>query len=93
MFFSGVVPKPVDFPVTPAQVWRGIGAVARGMAHQGYDIQLTRYDARDSAPSLPRDNERGVHQAAATRANVAAAQTRTLHFNDRGSPEVPVTWV
>jgi hypothetical protein len=26
--------------------WRGIGAVERGMAHQGYDLQLTRYDNR-----------------------------------------------
>jgi hypothetical protein len=26
--------------------WRGIGAVAVGMAHQDYDLQLTRYDAR-----------------------------------------------
>ena len=26
--------------------WRGIGAVERGMAHQGYDLQLTRYDAK-----------------------------------------------
>jgi hypothetical protein len=26
--------------------WRGIGAVERGMAQQGYDLQLTRYDAR-----------------------------------------------
>jgi hypothetical protein len=26
--------------------WRGIGAVERGMAHQGYDLQLTRYDER-----------------------------------------------
>src|SRR5437879_13682803 len=24
--------------------WRGIGAVVVGMAHQGYDLQLTRYD-------------------------------------------------
>ncbi len=24
--------------------WPGIGAVAGGMAHQGYDLQLTRYD-------------------------------------------------
>ena len=24
--------------------WRGIGNVERGMAHQGYDLQLTRYD-------------------------------------------------
>lgn len=24
--------------------WRGIGAVAVGMARQGYDLQLTRYD-------------------------------------------------
>jgi len=26
--------------------WPGIGAVVGGMAHQGYDVQLTRYDER-----------------------------------------------
>ena len=26
--------------------WSGVGRVAVGMAHQGYDLQLTRYDAR-----------------------------------------------
>ncbi len=26
--------------------WAGIGRVALGMAHQGYDLQLTRYDER-----------------------------------------------
>lgn len=26
--------------------WRGLGAVERGMAQQGYDLQLTRYDNR-----------------------------------------------
>jgi hypothetical protein len=26
--------------------WRGIGAVECGVAHQGYDLQLTRYDNR-----------------------------------------------
>ena len=26
--------------------WRGIGHVAVGMARQGYDLQLTRYDER-----------------------------------------------
>ena len=26
--------------------WRDIGDVKRGMEHQGYDLQLTRYDAR-----------------------------------------------
>jgi hypothetical protein len=26
--------------------WRVIGAVERGMAHQGFDLQLTRYDER-----------------------------------------------
>src|SRR5437660_9705584 len=26
--------------------WRGPGAVERGMARQGYDLQLTRYDNR-----------------------------------------------
>ena len=40
-----------DLPVLGAlrswlNSWRGIGAVERGMAHQGFDLQLTRYDAR-----------------------------------------------
>ena len=40
-----------DLPVLGAlrswlNSWRGIGAVERGMAHQGYDLQLTRYDER-----------------------------------------------
>ena len=40
-----------DLPVLEAlrswlNSWRGIGDVERGMAHQGYDLQLTRYDAR-----------------------------------------------
>ena len=26
--------------------WFGIGRIAVGMAHQGYDLQLTRYDER-----------------------------------------------
>jgi hypothetical protein len=26
--------------------WAGIGRVAVGMAHQGFDLQLTRYDER-----------------------------------------------
>ncbi len=26
--------------------WRGIGAIATGMARQDYDLQLTRYDGR-----------------------------------------------
>ena len=26
--------------------WPGLGAVVAGMAHQGYDVQLTRYDGR-----------------------------------------------
>jgi hypothetical protein len=26
--------------------WRGIGAVERGMAQQGFDLQLTSYDAK-----------------------------------------------
>jgi hypothetical protein len=40
-----------DLPVLGAlrswlNSWSGIGNVERGMAHQGYDLQLTRYDAR-----------------------------------------------
>jgi len=40
-----------DLPVLEAlrswlDSWRGIGAVERGMVRQGFDLQLTRYDAR-----------------------------------------------
>jgi hypothetical protein len=40
-----------DLPVLGAlrswlNSWRSIGAVERGMTHQGYDRQLTRYDER-----------------------------------------------
>jgi hypothetical protein len=40
-----------DLPVLGAlrswlDSWRGIGDVERGMVHQGFDLQLTRYDAR-----------------------------------------------
>ena len=40
-----------DLPVLAAlrswlNSWRGIGDVERGMARQGYDLQLTRYDER-----------------------------------------------
>ncbi len=40
-----------DLPVLGAlrswlNSWRGIGAVERGMAHHGYDLQLTRYDEK-----------------------------------------------
>jgi hypothetical protein len=32
--------------------WAGIGYVAVGMAHQGYDLQLTRYDERGWRPTF-----------------------------------------
>src|SRR6266704_2038637 len=40
-----------DLPVLGAlrswlNSWRGIGDVERGMARQGYDLQLTRYDEK-----------------------------------------------
>jgi len=40
-----------DLPVLGAlrswlNSWRGIGDVVHGMARQGFDLQLTRYDAR-----------------------------------------------
>jgi hypothetical protein len=28
------------------RTWSGIGRIAVGMAHQGFDLQLTRYDER-----------------------------------------------
>src|SRR5262245_46142630 len=53
--------------------WPGIGHVAVGMAHQGFDLQLTRYDElasdllhdRDGALAHERDQHRvGTHAVA-----------------------------
>ena len=42
--------------------WAGIGRIAVGMARQGFDLQLTRYDERDGhrmgAYAVARDSER-----------------------------------
>jgi hypothetical protein len=35
--------------------WRGIGDVERGMARQGYDLQLTRYDEKGGRATFYRD--------------------------------------
>jgi hypothetical protein len=47
--------------------WRGIGAVERGMARQGYDLQLTRYDARGwRATFYPTGIEHSITSATAS---------------------------
>jgi hypothetical protein len=48
--------------------WSGIGRVAVGMAHQGFDLQLTRYDERGwRALADERDGHRmGAHAWHAT---------------------------
>ena len=48
---SGGLPRPSDDRAlwalrTWLDSWSGIGHVAVGMAHQGFDLQLTRYDER-----------------------------------------------
>ena len=56
-----------DLPVLGAlrswlNSWRGIGDVERGMARQGYDLQLTWYDARGwRATFYPTGMERYPH--------------------------------
>ena len=54
----GCNPKPAErFPLSVEEIeeykrsawldsWLGIGRVAVGMAHQGFDLQLTRYDEK-----------------------------------------------
>src|SRR5205809_7898458 len=48
--FAGLRPSPSDRALNVLRSWLdswpGIGAVVGGMAHQGYDLQLTRYDER-----------------------------------------------
>jgi len=47
--------------------WRGIGDVVHGMARQGYDLQLTRYDARGwRATFYPTGMEHSITRAAAS---------------------------
>ncbi len=49
-WFLELRPAPADAALAALRSWldswTGIGAVTVGMAHQGYDLQLTRYDAR-----------------------------------------------
>jgi hypothetical protein len=48
--FAGLPSPPRDYSLwalcTWLDSWAGIGHVAVGMARQGYDLQLTRYDER-----------------------------------------------
>ncbi len=50
LWFLELRPAPQDTALIALRSWlnswTGIGAVAVGMAHQDYDLQLTRYDAR-----------------------------------------------
>ncbi len=61
-----------DLPVLAAlrswlNSWRGIGAVERSMAHQGYGLQLTRYDARGwRATFYPTGMEHSITRATAS---------------------------
>src|SRR6476620_7615674 len=48
--FAALARPPRDHALTALRSWldswAGIGRIAVGMAHQGYDLQLTRYDER-----------------------------------------------
>ena len=48
--FAGLATPLYDRALHPLRTWldswSGIGHVAVGMAHQGYDLQLTRYDEK-----------------------------------------------
>jgi hypothetical protein len=50
VWFLELRPAPADAALAALRSWMdswaGIGAVTAGMAYQGYDLQLTRYDAR-----------------------------------------------
>ena len=47
--------------------WRGIGAVEQGMERQGFDLQLTRYDARGwRATFYPTGMEHSITSATAS---------------------------
>jgi len=51
--------------------WSGIGRVAAGMARQGYDLQLTRYDARAGARRSTRPGRSTRRRARRVRAGSA----------------------
>jgi hypothetical protein len=42
--FDGPMPQPVVALHAWLSTWPGIGHIAAGMARQGYDLSLTRYD-------------------------------------------------
>jgi hypothetical protein len=43
--------------------WSGIGVIERGMARQGYDLQLTRYANERLAGHVLRDGPRALYDA------------------------------
>jgi len=44
--FAGLPRSSYDRALWALRFWPGIGAIAVGMARQGYDLQLTRYDEK-----------------------------------------------
>ena len=42
----GAVPAGALVRIVAFRTWSGMGHVAAGMARQGYDLQLTRYDEK-----------------------------------------------
>src|SRR5712692_4267262 len=44
--FAGLPMLSYDRALWALRSWPGIGAIATGMARQGYDLQLTRYDEK-----------------------------------------------
>ena len=62
--------------------WSGIGRIAVGMAHQGYDLQLTRYDAAGERPSTLADERDGHRLGAHAVARDAAGGVEALKKTD-----------
>jgi len=71
-----------DLPVLGAlrswlDSWRGIGDVERGMARQGYDLQLTRYDGKGwRATFYPTGMEHSITSATASASGTHAVACR-----------------
>jgi len=64
--------------------WPGIGAIVAGMAHQGYDVQLTGYDGRGWRTAF---YPTGIEQSA-TSATRSAWEPAPWHATQRAAWQV-----
>jgi len=68
--------------------WAGIGRIAVGMAHQGFDLQLTRYDERGWRAMF----YTGMERSPTKRSNPAAAILAGSRTREVATGRTAMSW-